>query len=82
MWDWIEHPGRDDNCIRLAEYFGSEYAFYGAWIDFYTSWLFVPAVLGLVLWWFDTSSGLGRSAFVYAFFMPIWATLFLEFWYA
>lgn len=33
----------------LSQYFGTEYAFYFGWIAYYTEWLIVPAVAGIVL---------------------------------
>ena len=35
------------NLIR--DYFGEKIGFYFAWLGFYTGWLFLPAILGLLV---------------------------------
>eukprot|EP01111_Echinosteliopsis_oligospora_P009071 TRINITY_DN2593_c0_g1_i1.p1 TRINITY_DN2593_c0_g1~~TRINITY_DN2593_c0_g1_i1.p1 ORF type:complete len:778 (-),score=195.83 TRINITY_DN2593_c0_g1_i1:55-2388(-) len=66
----------------LRHYFGEEIAFYFAWLAFYTRWLLFAGIVGIVATIIDAAikkEG-GWSSNVYAVFIGIWATLFLEFW--
>lgn len=53
---WIEadranppFPGWSRSLSRLASYFGTEFAFYFAWLAFYSRWLVLPAIGGLAV---------------------------------
>lgn len=67
---------------RIASYFGERVAFYFAWLEFYTRWLIVPAVLGVILFIFQVRDGTLDHPLVpvYSLFIALWSTLFLEFW--
>ncbi|ORY49753.1 DUF590-domain-containing protein [Rhizoclosmatium globosum] len=71
---------------KVRNYYGEYVAFYFAWLGFYTVWLVIPAILGLLvsIYSFATSTN-GHyfdNAFiiVFAFFQSVWGLLFLRFW--
>jgi hypothetical protein len=43
---------------KVREYFGEQIGMYFTWLGFYTSWLFLPAILGLVVFFY----GVGNRA--------------------
>eukprot|EP00824_Muranothrix_gubernata_P011795 TRINITY_DN2533_c1_g1_i1.p1 TRINITY_DN2533_c1_g1~~TRINITY_DN2533_c1_g1_i1.p1 ORF type:complete len:713 (-),score=171.93 TRINITY_DN2533_c1_g1_i1:46-1872(-) len=74
---WLEQPL---NSVR--EYFGEKIGLYFAWLGFYTKALVLPALVGLLLFVAGISSGDpdNKAVPVFALFMALWATFFLEFW--
>eukprot|EP00164_Ancoracysta_twista_P000608 GFYU01000804.1.p1 GENE.GFYU01000804.1~~GFYU01000804.1.p1 ORF type:complete len:773 (+),score=236.18 GFYU01000804.1:115-2433(+) len=66
--------------IRL--YFGERIALYFAWLGFYTKWLIVPSLFGLILFIVQVQNDNFDNAGVpvYCCFLALWATFFLEFW--
>ncbi len=75
-------PGSDSGLRTLNSYFGSEVAFYFAWLAFYTRWLALPALFGVLVQLIasDGDSSFASSRFLYAVFSSIWSVCFLEFW--
>eukprot|EP00013_Stygamoeba_regulata_P012275 CAMPEP_0177680186 /NCGR_PEP_ID=MMETSP0447-20121125/30030_1 /TAXON_ID=0 /ORGANISM="Stygamoeba regulata, Strain BSH-02190019" /LENGTH=651 /DNA_ID=CAMNT_0019189483 /DNA_START=72 /DNA_END=2027 /DNA_ORIENTATION=- len=85
---------RDSDLTALRLYLGDSVAWYFAWLSFYTQWLIVPSVfaVALSLLLIVTSSASGGDGilktmsssptvnFLYAVFLCIWSTLFIEFW--
>eukprot|EP01083_Nonionella_stella_P139081 423497_1 len=67
---------------EVRAYFGEKVTLYFAFLGFYISWLYVPAVFGLVftIWRFVTGKSNAEGAYIYGLFIAIWATLFVEFW--
>ena len=67
---------------RIAAYFGETIAFYFAWLEFYTQWLVVPSVIGVLLFVWQLYYGSLDVAWspIFSLFMAIWSILFLEFW--
>jgi len=78
VWDSIFHQPLDD----VRNYFGEKIAMYFAFLGFYSRWLVVPSVVGLVF--FTLQMAYGRidipGVALYAFFVALWSTFFLEFW--
>eukprot|EP00923_Selenidium_pygospionis_P044571 GHVN01077047.1.p1 GENE.GHVN01077047.1~~GHVN01077047.1.p1 ORF type:complete len:661 (-),score=52.42 GHVN01077047.1:881-2863(-) len=83
LWTW-EQPL---NMIR--DYYGEEWAFYFAWLGYYTKWLFAPGIVGLLIALAETifdpegkfeNQSLHRVSFAYSVFVMVWSTLFLEMW--
>ncbi|KAL1922354.1 uncharacterized protein VTP21DRAFT_9893 [Calcarisporiella thermophila] len=80
----------------IREYFGEKIGLYFAWLGFYTSWLWIASVIGLIsfiggILITEVNSSSQLIAFrafhfdnpftaPYAIFMSIWSTLMLEFW--
>jgi hypothetical protein len=67
---------------NLNTYFGSKIALYFAWLSFYTHYLVVPAIVGTLLFSYQTYTGLVDTIWS-PFFMllvVLWGTCFLEFW--
>ncbi|KAJ3329709.1 Anoctamin-7 [Blyttiomyces sp. JEL0837] len=74
---------------EIREYFGEKIAFFFSWLSFYTLWLLLPSILGIIVFIYGligTSSIRSESVFdnamtvPFAFFMSLWSILMLEFW--
>jgi hypothetical protein len=67
---------------RIAAYFGETIAFYFAWLEFYTHWLVLPSLVGILLFLGQLYWGRIDIAYVplFSLFMALWSILFLEFW--
>ncbi|CAD8171725.1 unnamed protein product [Paramecium pentaurelia] len=66
----------------LSSYFGPEIGFFFVFLCFFSTWLFLPAVPGLVLGiysFIDEEAILAVSP-IYTLCMAVWATIFFEFW--
>lgn len=78
---WLHNASIQQPLDHIKEYFGTEIAFYFAWLGYYTYWLIVPTVLGLLF--FINSSDQTMSdvwAVLFSIVNVVWITLFLEFW--
>ena len=69
---------------KLRDYYGPEIALYFSWVDFMTSWLLVPAVAGIVLYFArmyngDTIDDCELTPY-YGLGVFVWAVLFLRFY--
>ena len=65
----------------IADYYGTEIAFYFAWLGFYSRWLIAPAIVGLVLFIVQTFSFVdGPLVPFFCLFIACWSTLFIEMW--
>eukprot|EP00658_Telonema_sp_P-2_P062257 TRINITY_DN5092_c0_g1_i1.p1 TRINITY_DN5092_c0_g1~~TRINITY_DN5092_c0_g1_i1.p1 ORF type:complete len:734 (+),score=185.73 TRINITY_DN5092_c0_g1_i1:40-2241(+) len=68
---------------EVRDYFGSEVAFYFAWLNFFTVWLVIPGVFGLLLWALRPEGvSVDNSPRIPAFtiFVALWGITFLAFW--
>ena len=70
---------------ELREYFGEEIAFYFAWVQFYISALWVPGLLGFVLWGlsshvFEVDIDHNAYAPVYGIAVVVWSSVFVAMW--
>ena len=75
-------PIRKDISL-LESYFGSQVTFYFAWMDFFTLWLSVPAIVGAAVWGLRESNqtvDTDTSSTFYSLFMVIWGFFFIAFW--
>jgi len=70
----------------IRDYFGEAIGFYFAWLGYYTKWLFFASIFGVLMWInqiVNTTESSGKDTIfvpIYAIFLAIWITLFLEFW--
>lgn len=67
---------------KIKDYFGEKVGMYFLFLDFYTRWIFPPAVFGLVTY-LDKALGEGAQAYLilfYAAFMVVWSFMFTEYW--
>jgi hypothetical protein len=69
---------------ELHYYFGSEVAFYFAWMNFFTTWLVVPGLIGLGVYCHRIHYGYSLENHpllpLFSLFMVIWAILFTKYW--
>ena len=66
--------------IRTYMYVGEEIAFYFGWMDFYSSCILVPLLLGLIMYLVrgkGTTVDTDPYLPLFSVFMAIWAVLFL-----
>jgi hypothetical protein len=80
LGDWVRKPGDDAVLGRMGDYFGTSIAWYAAWVASFTNWLMAPALFGMCIWFFQTEERRDLSSVLYAIMVPIWSTLFTEFW--
>uniref|UniRef100_A0A7S2B2C2 Anoctamin transmembrane domain-containing protein n=1 Tax=Octactis speculum TaxID=3111310 RepID=A0A7S2B2C2_9STRA len=67
----------------IRNYFGAKLALYFSWLGSYTCWLFYASFVGVFSWTLQTFDSRGLNSPitpVFAFFMSVWSTLFLESW--
>ena len=68
----------------IHDYLGSNIAYYFAWMNFFTMWLIVPAVVGAFVYFHRLSYGYSLHDHpplpFFAFFMVGWGVLFIKFW--
>ncbi|VVT58266.1 uncharacterized protein SAPINGB_P006120 [Magnusiomyces paraingens] len=73
---WKARPYIDDQEIDfLRSHFGEKVAFYFAYLHFYTSFLFVPAILGFFMHFF-----IGCYTVFFGLFNIVWGVLFIHLW--
>ena len=52
MWEYWARPKNwaiYQPIYIIRQYFGEKLAFYFAWLGFYTTWLFLPSIVGLLV---------------------------------
>lgn len=76
----------------IANYYGENMAFYFAWLHFYTSWLLIIAVPGLILFIYQMYLIINQYLndlpysidtpynFIYCILMAVWSTVLMEVW--
>ena len=79
-WRLLSAPVQD-----LREYFGEEIAFYFAWVEFYLMYLWLPGVLGFVLWGLSSHRydvDIDHNAFApfYGIAVALWSSFFVAMW--
>lgn len=65
----------DDDLDSIRDLFGSKVAFYFAFMQTYTAFLFFPAITGFLAWMF-----LPKYSLTYAILVLFGCTIFLEYW--
>jgi len=66
---------------EIRDYFGEEIAFYFSFLGVYTTWLALPAALGILTYIHQSLHGFATvPTFLFSVFLAVWATLFLEHW--
>lgn len=66
----------------INSYYGSQISTYFSWLDYYTTLLAGPVVIGVALFVYEFVDGSSNHTFLpyFGVFMAIWSTIFLEFW--
>jgi hypothetical protein len=76
----------------ITNYYGEKMGFYFAWLSFYTSWLIIPAIPGVILFIYEMVSLYDQyknkkplsidSAYncLYSLVMSLWSTVLMEVW--
>ena len=68
---------------RLRNYYGEHVTLYFAWLSFFTGWLWVPGIAGVLLWLLQPSDmTVDRSPWapIFSLLIVVWGVLFLRFW--
>jgi hypothetical protein len=67
---------------RIAAYFGEATAFYFAWLQYYTAWLALPAVAGVLVFLSQLYAGTLDVPWVplYSLTLAVWSIVMLELW--
>eukprot|EP00742_Colponemidia_sp_Colp-10_P001240 GILJ01001335.1.p1 GENE.GILJ01001335.1~~GILJ01001335.1.p1 ORF type:complete len:740 (-),score=116.80 GILJ01001335.1:190-2355(-) len=82
--EWAKAFFKKQPMNRIRDYFGEKIALYFGWLGFYTTWLVVPSLAGIVVQiaYFATTPQSYNNWTLYPFciFMALWATFFMEFW--
>uniref|UniRef100_A0A7E4VCN2 Anoctamin n=1 Tax=Panagrellus redivivus TaxID=6233 RepID=A0A7E4VCN2_PANRE len=90
--EWVWTLLEEQPLARIESYFGTEIAMYFAWLEHYTTALFAPALIGLIIYFLGgvsladdknnhETTLFGDICFVcFAFVNCIWSTAYLEFW--
>ena len=68
---------------KIKGYFGTKVALYYVWLGKYTTWLFYASFMGLIAYCGVIDDGGDYDSplvAIFAFFMCIWVTLFMESW--
>lgn len=89
---WITHDESNLNTIMstkaaptrislICEYFGPQIGLYFGWLDNYTLWLMLPAIVGSLIYGHQYVTNSVDSVYVpfFAIFICVWGTFFLEF---
>lgn len=89
---WVSHDKKNLSTIMstkvssaqvalLCEYFGPQIGLYFGWLDNYTLWLLLPAIVGTLTFGHQYSINTIDSPYIpfFAIFMCMWGTFFLEF---
>jgi Calcium-activated chloride channel len=80
--DWQSYPRLPMPVYRIKEYFGEKIGLYFAFIDHVTSFIFIPAVMGIPLQVSVYVLNDYSAPFLppFSFIMAIWAIFMLEYW--
>lgn len=65
---------------EIRKYFGDALALYFSFLGFYTTSLFIPAVLGLIQFLLPESTASSHSLVFFCIFNVIWVTISQEIW--
>ncbi|CAI2165973.1 12376_t:CDS:10 [Funneliformis geosporum] len=92
---WVKSH-RKQPIEKIREYFGEKFALYFVWLGFYTSWLSIASLAGLIVVIYGVIDAAIETSFTsikdvsviwdnaltapYTFLMAVWATCFLESW--
>jgi len=74
-----------DNTDKIADYYGHNVSIYFKFMNFYTKWLIVPAIFGIlrqIILFFDPQGEIVAFELdtLYCIMIVIWATLFIKYW--
>jgi len=81
LWEFLRNPSKLRALDKVAEYYGTELAFYFAWLAHYTTWMAPPAVAGVLLYIIDYYYvGMSPYAIMFAVGMCVWMGVYLACW--
>lgn len=87
LWNhWAKKLARNQPIDQIRDYFGEKVGFYFGFLGYTAKWLLPIAVLGLLIFVMQQVPVLAIRQWNYigsvfwSIVMPIWATLFVEFW--
>jgi hypothetical protein len=83
VWDFAVNPFmKPQPLLKIRDYFGEKIALYFAWLEFYTSQLRYPTLVGMLLFslTFIGTSAKGSALSVFAAFISTWSTYQTEMW--
>lgn len=75
---WREHSTYSPPLLEIYQYFGPTIAMYFSWLDFYTSFLVLPAVIGVALHILGLFNA--QSYCLHSFVLAIGTSVFVDFW--
>lgn len=66
----------------LKNYLGERHGFLYAFKNYYTAWLTIPALLGILLTIESLMTGeyISLHSYLFGIFMSLWITMLIEFW--
>eukprot|EP01084_Bolivina_argentea_P069792 126927_1 len=80
---YLSHIDHTNNLNKIRDYYGEEMAFYFAFMEHYTKWLFIPGICGL-LFYITRSEGfdIDESKYMpfFALFVCIWSHFMIKYW--
>lgn len=87
LWDnWAKKLISHQPVDQIRDYFGEKVGFYFGFLGYTVKWLIPMAVIGLAIFVLQAIPNIASYRFNYvgsvfwSIMMPIWATLFVEFW--
>lgn len=87
LWDnWVKRVIRKQPIDQIRDYFGEKVGFYFGYLGYSLKWLLPVAVLGLIIFLSQQIKTPAVKKWTYvgsviwSVIMPVWATLFVEFW--
>ncbi|GFS11038.1 anoctamin [Elysia marginata] len=80
--NWVQAIFSRQPLDLVCQYFGVKISLYFAYLGHYTTWLLLPAVLGLFIFLYQGENEYMDDLFFvgFALFNSVWSTLYLKFW--
>lgn len=73
---WVRDPSSEANLDELEAYLGSETGYYFAFCSMYTTWLWLPAIAGVIAY----TTGDTTHSLIFSVLIQIWTSLFVQSW--
>ncbi|RUS79435.1 hypothetical protein EGW08_012812, partial [Elysia chlorotica] len=80
--NWVQAIFSRQPLDSVCQYFGVKISLYFAYLGHYTTWLLLPAVIGLLVFLYQGDNQFIDDLFFVGFglFNSVWSTLYLKFW--